>query len=414
MKKRYFLSMILLLASCGNNNASIAENSDKLSNKSEVVSMNNESSNNQSIDNNSSDFDISSENNSQDVDIQDVNSKGFKGTIDGTYFEIPDLGDDVKIHTELQDKYLNDDYNNIFNYVDAKQELSYPLKINIKSNISKQSDKYTLVLSEDKNFETSEKYENNNTDFELENLKIGTKYYFYIEVLNTKSEICCFTTAGNSPRNMYIDGVNNFRDVGGWVNNKGVRTNQGLIYRCGALTYNKSDKAIIKDEGIEKLRKLGIKSEIDLRGAYDNENGGITKSILGDDVNYYYVPMIYDNLLENNKKQVAKVFSIIADPNNLPCVIHCAGGTDRTGMISYFINAICGISEDDLYRDYLFTNFYHSNDPRDLESITKNNYIDNVKAADGNTLLLKAYNCLCDFGISSDDLDAVRNIMLPK
>ena len=67
------------------------------------------------------------------------------------------------------------------------------------------------------------------------------------------------------------------------------------------------------------------------------------------------------DLLLKNKFQIAELFKVLADKNNYPMIIHCAGGSDRTGMMAYLINALCGVEEKNLYQDYSFTNFYHSN-----------------------------------------------------
>ena len=38
-------------------------------------------------------------------------------------------------------------------------------------------------------------------------------------------------------------------------------------------------------------------------------------------------------------------------------LLHCSIGTDRTGVICFLINALLGVSEEDLYKDYLFSMF---------------------------------------------------------
>lgn len=341
--------------------------------------------------------------------------KQVKESINNITIKVDKSSNIVPIHTTLQDEYLKDDYNNIAKYADGSKELSYPLPLKIDVIIDNNSpEKPILELSDDPSFEQKEEFTSENMSFEISNLKVDTLYYYRVIVGNFMSETHSFKTASGGPRNMKIEGVSNFRDIGGYETYDGRKIRQGLIYRCGALTQNTTGKQLITQDGIDKLRKLGIKSEIDLRGAYENESGGITKCVLGDDVKYFYVPMIYNNLLANNSKQVAEVFRIIANKDNLPCLIHCAGGTDRTGMMAYFINAICGVTEKCLYQDYLFTNFYHSNDPRDLKSITVNNYIVNVKEDKSPKLSMQVYNTLVKFGVSPDDLDKVKEIMIEK
>ena len=45
------------------------------------------------------------------------------------------------------------------------------------------------------------------------------------------------------------------------------------------------------------------------------------------------------------------------DPKNYPVAYHCAVGADRTGSVSYLILGLLGVPENDLMRDYLWTNF---------------------------------------------------------
>ena len=372
MKKNIFcLISALLICSCNNQNVS----SEKV-----TISLNE---------------DVTSEKESVKEEISLMESNGFDGIVNGISFKLPDLGNDVKIHSQLQDQYLNGDYNDIFDYANGDKELSFPVEIDINCEVSgNTTSNFSLLLSEDKDFTKVITRDSTSSSFRLVNLKVDTKYYYKVKVDGIESKVASFKTQANGPRNMRIDGVNNFRDVGGWKTSDGQMVKQGLIYRCGALSMNKTGTRMVTNEGIRKLQELGIKSEIDLRGAYENENGGISESPIGKNVNYFHIPMIYDNLLVNNHEQVAKVFKILANKDNYPLLIHCAGGTDRTGMMAYLINALCGVSESDLYKDYLFTNFYHSNDPRDLNSILKNNYVETIKKEEGNTLILQVYNAL--------------------
>lgn len=388
MKRKLYLVLLALLCSCSSNKESID------------ISDSTSKQNNSTIE-------------QSEIIEDDVMSNGFEGTVGNINFKLKDLGDAVSIHTKLQEDYLKDDYNNIEQYAYGNAELSFPNNISLEFEVSgNQEEKYQVFLSESKNFDKFAKKEVFSQNVTFTNLKIDTKYYWYVQVDNQKSGIASFKTQGIGPRNMHIDGVSNFRDVGGWQIDENKRVKQGMIYRCGALNYSGQTKNIITQTGIEQLKELGIKTEIDLRGAVDNENGGITISPIGESVNYCYIPMTWNSdLLIRNATQVAEVFKILANKDNYPVIIHCAGGSDRTGMMAFLINALCGVSEADLYRDYLFTNFYHSNDPRPLSTITNANYVATIKKEQGNNLVLKTYQALYKYGVDTDDIDAVIEIM---
>ena len=46
----------------------------------------------------------------------------------------------------------------------------------------------------------------------------------------------------------------------------------------------------------------------------------------------------------------------MADEENLPVVLHCTAGKDRTGVSTAFLLSILGVSRDIIEADYLLTN----------------------------------------------------------
>lgn len=190
--------------------------------------------------------------------------------------------------------------------------------------------------------------------------------------------------------------------------------NQGLIYRSARFNENLTSTVtpVITSKGLEMVSNvLKIKSEIDLRMVSNNEVGALTdESVLGENVNYYQCPMGYDdNILSINSDEIVNVFKILADKSNYPIVFHCSIGTDRTGMVAFLIEALLGISEEDIYRDYLMSNFGAIGSKRWTSVITS--YIDIVDGCEGNILSEKVYNYLISIGVSSESLDSVISIM---
>ena len=126
---------------------------------------------------------------------------------------------------------------------------------------------------------------------EIYNLLLGESYSWTV---SDDSGKCIkegkFIVSQDPPRNLYIDGVTNVRDLGGWIGENGERIKQGLVYRSARLNENESTKSLLTEKGRKALASLEIKSEIDLRKIVDNENGGLTESPIGEGVDYYSIP----------------------------------------------------------------------------------------------------------------------------
>jgi len=49
---------------------------------------------------------------------------------------------------------------------------------------------------------------------------------------------------------------------------------------------------------------------------------------------------------------ISRAVRIIADPDALPLVFHCAAGKDRTGVVAAIVLDLLGVSDDDIAGDY--------------------------------------------------------------
>ena len=172
--------------------------------------------------------------------------------------------------------------------------------------------------------------------------------------------------------------------------------------------------------------ELKIKTEIDLRSL--NGNGFPGDTVEDDEgratvegIEYIAVPMNGDADINSNKAEIKKVFEILADKDNYPVLYHCNIGTNRTGIVAYLLNALCGVEEEDLYFDYMFSDFgtialptpLNANRSRtELVELTgTTGAAGRVKAYAGEKLVEKTENCLKDCGVSEETYTAVRNIM---
>ena len=116
----------------------------------------------------------------------------------------------------------------------------------------------------------------------------------------------------------------------------------------------------------------------------------------------------------DNPAQIKLFFETLADENNYPIDFHCAIGKDRTGCMAYLVEALCGMNEEDLYRDYLFSNFAKISGICEVSDID-DRYGATIKNYEGATLQEKTYNYLNqEIGVSVQNLDSIKNILIDK
>lgn len=164
-----------------------------------------------------------------------------------------------------------------------------------------------------------------------------------------------------------VDGLVNIRDLGGLV------TVDGRVVRSGRVLRSDNPKALT-DTGREQFLDLVAPGVvIDLRIPMEVSREGYD---LGPRVRVVNCPMMpqsgvndeqiaagaCDNLVDDYMRQikvnapyVAEVLSIIADPVNLPVVIHCTAGKDRTGISVAMLLDILGVSHEHIAADYHVT-----------------------------------------------------------
>lgn len=81
--------------------------------------------------------------------------------------------------------------------------------------------------------------------------------------------------------------------------------------------------------GLRRLKQLGVKTVINLRGSNDTTRFEEQEArLLG--LNYFNVPM--DRIGRPADAKVQRVLAIINTPKNHPVFVHCNHGRDRTGL----------------------------------------------------------------------------------
>ena len=173
-----------------------------------------------------------------------------------------------------------------------------------------------------------------------------------------------FKTQGRL-RMIKTEKVINVRDIGGWKCDGG-RLAYGKIYRGGTLQGLTTKIGPVGETDIvELVNNVGISSEFDLRGSK------LSSSPLGSNVIFHdFDAADYMELMLNIKpgsyvnsgpyySDLVKIMdAIIADlKSGKSEYVHCLMGADRTGTLIALIEALCGVSEADIVKDWELTSF---------------------------------------------------------
>ncbi len=278
-------------------------------------------------------------------------------------------------------------------------------------------------FSFDENFskiERTETYSTLQRKLYIYNLQTGARYYFRITVTfgdgSQVSQTGVFETAV-SPRMINLEGSNNVRDIGGWHTESGKTVKQGLLYRGSEIDGGKNTEHAdfrLTEYGIEQLRALGIKTDLDLR----SESVKVSEhSILGEDVAHeFYDAAQYEAIFASgNELKAKKIFSALAKPEAYPVYLHCTHGVDRAGSTSLLLEALLGVAKEDLIRDYELSAFYYNyaHVNRNLNNGgTILGLLERLEKYSGETLADKTAAFLLSVGVTQAEIDSIRSIFL--
>lgn len=182
-------------------------------------------------------------------------------------------------------------------------------------------------------------------------------------------------------RRIPMDGPLNFRDLGGYRTADGRRVRWGRLYRSDSLESLSATDLLL-------LGRLGIRLVCDLRRDEERERapsrvvgldsiaienlpvGGlaaetrtIAKRMMRGEISELSaesMAAIYIEILDTYPLTWGGVVSRAAEAENLPLVVHCTAGKDRTGVASALLLRAVGVVEADALDDYELSHRYHS------------------------------------------------------
>ncbi len=281
--------------------------------------------------------------------------------------------------------------------------------------------RYEVVLADNEDFTNARVLPTREEHLTLYNLLLGKKYYWKVDAIRQdgrrlESDSSCFIVDARDPRFLYVPDVDNVRDIGGFTGLEGRVMPHGLIYRSSGLNFNSSDGGKtpgaprVNAEGVLRMREeLHLRTELDLRG--NGETAGMTVSPIGEDINYIQIPVgAYEYIFSpNGAKPFADCFRVFLNPANYPIDYHCIGGADRTGSLSFLLEALLGADSEHLYRDYVLTSFYATRDYNACDTFFQGlgGY-----GTPEESLVTKAERYFFACGITPDEIEAFRAYIL--
>ncbi|WP_072687224.1 tyrosine-protein phosphatase [Rhodococcus marinonascens] len=183
-----------------------------------------------------------------------------------------------------------------------------------------------------------------------------------------------------------LTSVPNLRDVGG------VRASDGAKVRSGVY-YRSTDLSRVADSDMAVLANLGIRTVYDLRTAGERE---AAPDILPDGARAVALDVLADKGMRSVPAQMLQVisdptiaerelgggraieyfegsyrdfvlmpsavssyrelFGGLASNSGTPVLVHCTTGKDRTGWATASLLLLLGVSEEDVFHDYMLTN----------------------------------------------------------
>ena len=177
-----------------------------------------------------------------------------------------------------------------------------------------------------------------------------------------------------------LKGAPNFRDLGGYTTLDGHRVKRGLLFRSEGLnTLTSEDYAALHDIGIRLVCDLRSDLErslkptvwpehmlpttliMDVNADIRSGDGGLYEMLRQDPTKRGALALImhvYKWVPDALARHLANFFNAAAEDGNLPLVLHCTAGKDRTGVLSAVLLLALGVPRDTVLADYMKTNEY--------------------------------------------------------
>ena len=170
---------------------------------------------------------------------------------------------------------------------------------------------------------------------------------------------------------MLTPDLKNFRDLGGLPTTDGRKVRSRVIYRSRQLLDIKGETVqdLLGRLGMRTLIDLRTESEMDKWGKYEDRHlNGINyiniqvmasgipvDEALKESQGYDGIRYLYYHILKNEGGLFKEWFKVLSEEENLPVLIHCIAGKDRTGLFVALLLLSLAVHESDVKREYLLS-----------------------------------------------------------
>jgi protein-tyrosine phosphatase len=165
-------------------------------------------------------------------------------------------------------------------------------------------------------------------------------------------------------RRLELEGVWNFRDLGGYQGHDGQRLRWRRLFRADGL-----DRLTATD--LEEIERLRLRTVVDLRTGDEVARGRLATA--AGPVDWFHLPMLdvlppperygtwidpsvkaeqYLGMVSAAPDTIAGFLRLACDPASYPLVFHCFAGKDRTGILTALVLGLLGVADDDIAADY--------------------------------------------------------------
>ncbi len=188
----------------------------------------------------------------------------------------------------------------------------------------------------------------------------------------------CAKPPPEHPSRVGVSAARNFRDPGGYATVEGLHIKKGMLYRSDRV-------GDLSPQDVEIIVDLGVRTVYDLRSEKERERDPEKLSEL-DSVVLVSLPIYYEPLdpevirrriLDADVKEgdfhrlmvesyrayaldycalLSPLIRGLAEPSDLPALIHCTHGKDRTGVAIAITLRALGVPQETIFEDYMLSN----------------------------------------------------------
>jgi protein-tyrosine phosphatase len=234
-------------------------------------------------------------------------------------------------------------------------------------------------------------------------------------------------------RHLRVDGTFNLRDVGGYPTHAGGSIRWRTLFRSDSLHR-------LDSRGAARLAGLDLRTIVDLRADIEVEQR--PSAVAGLPARIVRAPLVrdptvlppltglgaeYRYMIDECGDPIGAAVRELCAPDALPALVHCAAGTDRTGIVIALVLAVLGVPDELIGVDYSLSSLYLPDSTEVIGGLKATGRGDNVttellssaaglilnvlawaRAAGGGS----AFGYLTAHGVSAADLAALRSALV--